>query len=356
MRFLFVVSGRDVPSTRFRILPYIPLLEQAGHHCDVAYSWPQKYDYFPQIGWRLSQFLKRSVRRIQALKARFRSYDAIVIEREVFDNDSSEIEEKLRRCSKRLILDVDDGVFLLHPEKFDRISRICDIAIAGNAWLRQYLEERCEVVMPIPTCVRLSEYPQREPEAQRRTEPKVGWIGTTHNVGFLSVAQEALRRAYETQKFSLIVVAPSDEKLQELDLGSIPVDFRKWSPSTEVRDLLDMDLGLMPLPDGEEWMKYKCGLKLIQYLAVGIPGIASPIGVNQEILEGNSAGRAASNTQQWEESLVELLADFELRQRLGAAGRKLVKERYSIEGNLSRLEACLCEPLESVQQLSGSDS
>ncbi|MFK7734578.1 MAG: glycosyltransferase [Pirellulaceae bacterium] len=354
MRFLFVVSGRDVPSTRFRILPYIPLLEQAGHRCDVAYSWPQKYDYFPQIGWRLSQLLKRSVRRVQTLMARFRSYDAIVIEREVFDNDSSEIEEKLRRYSERLILDVDDGVFLLHPEKFDRISRICDIAIAGNTWLRQYLQQRCDVVTQIPTCVRLSEYPQRKPEAQRAADPKVGWIGTTHNVGFLGVAQDALRRVYETHKFSLIVVAPSDEKLKEIDLGSIPVDFRKWSPSTEVDDLLDMDLGLMPLPEGEEWMKYKCGLKLIQYLAVGIPGIASPIGVNQDILEGNSVGRAASNHQQWEDSLAELLAAPELRKQLGAAGRELVKDRYSIEGNLSRLEACLCEPLDQVKRITGA--
>jgi glycosyltransferase involved in cell wall biosynthesis len=353
MKFLFVVSGRDVPSTRFRILPYIPLLEQAGHRCDVAYSWPQKYDYFPQIGWRLSQLLKRSVRRVQTLMARFRNYDAIVIEREVFDNDSSEIEEKLRQCTGRLILDVDDGIFLLHPEKFDRISRICDIAIAGNAWLRQYLTLRCDVVMQIPTCVRLSEYPQREPEAQRKTDPKVGWIGTTHNVGFLSVAQEALRRVYQMHEFSLLVVAPSKEKLRSLDLGAIPVDFRQWSPSTEINDLLDMDLGLMPLPDGEEWMKYKCGLKLIQYLAVGIPGVASPIGVNQEILEGNSVGRAASNTRQWEEALAELLADSHLRRRLGAKGRQLVEEHYSIEGNLSRLEACLCEQLDKVKRIAG---
>ena len=114
MRFLFVVSGKDVPSTRFRILPYLPFLEAAGHECHVAYSFPQKYDYFPAIGWRLSQALKRAVRHWHAFSASWRHYDAIVIEREVFDDDSWNIEAKLRRATGRLVLDVDDGVFLLH--------------------------------------------------------------------------------------------------------------------------------------------------------------------------------------------------------------------------------------------------
>ncbi|MFN3190367.1 MAG: glycosyltransferase [Aureliella sp.] len=337
MKILFIVSGKDVPSTRFRILPYIPLLEQRGHVCDVAYSWPQKYDYFPTIGWRLSQLLKRTVRHWHAFLAARRSYDAIVIEREVFDNESLTIETKLRRSTKRLVLDVDDGVFLLHPEKFDALSRMVDISIAGNAWLKAYLVERSPEVTQIPTCVRMEEYPARPHSETRSSTPVVGWIGTTQNVGFLSVCAEALRTAYDSAQFSLQVVAPSDEKLQSLDLGSIPVDFRIWSPDTEIEDLLNMDLGLMPLPSGEEWMKYKCGLKLIQYLAVGIPGIASPIGVNAEILQSGQVGRAASTTEDWTAAICELVASPSLRNQLGTAGRELVTNEYSIEGNLDRL-------------------
>ncbi|MEM8733184.1 MAG: glycosyltransferase [Planctomycetota bacterium] len=337
MKILFIVSGKDVPSTRFRILPYIPLLEQRGHVCDVAYSWPQKYDYFPAIGWRLSQLLKRTVRHWHAFLAARRSYDAIVIEREVFDDDSLFMEKKLRRVAPRLVLDVDDGVFLLHPEKFDALARMVDVSIAGNAWLKEYLVERSPAVTQIPTCVRLEEYPARSPSETRSNSPVVGWIGTTHNVGFLSVCADALRTAYDSTPFSLQVVAPSPEKLQSIDLGPISIDFRTWSPTTEIGDLLNMDMGLMPLPSGEEWMKYKCGLKLIQYLAIGIPGIASPIGVNDEILQSGQVGRAATTTEQWHEALVELVSSPELRDQLGSAGRELVAKEYSIEGNIDRL-------------------
>lgn len=347
MRMLFVVSGADTPSTRFRILAYLPLLEAAGHQCDVAYSFPQKYDYFKAIGWRLSQRLKRTVRHIHAWQAQRKKYDAIIIEREVFDDDTWELETKFRDATERLVLDVDDGIFLLHPEKFDRVARMCDVAIAGNAWLKAYLDERCTSVVQIPTCVRMADYPLRPATAQRKDFPTVGWIGTTGNVAFLSVASEALRAVSETIPFRLLVVAPSDEKLPTDELSGIKIDFRKWDPRTEVNHIRDMDLGLMPLPAGEDWMKYKCGLKLIQYLAVGIPGIASPIGVNEEILgdhrlgSDHCVGRAASNTQQWKEALRELLSSVPLRQQLGSAGRELVEQKYSIEANWRKLEQAI---------------
>ncbi len=341
MRILFVVSGRDSPSTRFRILQYLPLLEKAGYQCDVAYSFPQKYDHFPAIGWRLSQLIKKSVRHWHTWLAKLRQYDSIVIEREVFDDDSIHIERLFRKATDRLVLDVDDGVFLLHPEKFDELARMSDAAIAGNRWLADYLLDRCRNVVQIPTCVRLQDYPQRAPDAQRLEKPCVGWIGNAPNVALLSVAAEALRRVARDFDFRLIVVAPSPERLKEVDLSGVEVDFRRWTPETEVSHILDMDLGLMPLPMDEEWMKYKCGLKLIQYLAVGIPGIASPVGVNEEILAGNRVGRSAANDSEWEASLRELLSNPDLRNQLGSAGRRLVEEHYSIEGNYDRFRRSL---------------
>lgn len=341
MRFLFITSGRSVPSTRFRILPYLPLLKQAGHRCDIAYSLPQKYDYFKAIGWRASQRLKRLTRRWHATLARFRHYDTIVIEREVFDDDTWDMEARLRRCTRRLVLDVDDGIHLLHPEKFRHVAEMCDAAIAGNQYLAEVLQPHCLSVHLIPTCVRIAEYPARNPARSKVPLPTVGWIGTTHNVAFLKVCAAALREVARQIPFRLLVVATTDERLAEVDLDGVDVEFRKWDPATEIEDLHQMDLGLMPLPADEPWMKFKCGLKLIQYLAVGTPAIASPIGVNAEILAGNTVGRAAENEVEWKAALQELLSDRDLRLQLGNSGRTLVENHYSIESRWRAMEGIL---------------
>lgn len=343
MRFLFVASGRSTPSTRFRIEQFLPPLRAAGHRCDVAYSFPPKYDYFPWLGWRLSQRLKRMVRHKDAWLARRRKYDAIVIEREVFDDDTSELEAQFRQATSRLALDVDDGVFLRHPEKFETVARMCDVAIAGNHCLRQYLQGLCQQVVLIPTCIDMDQYPQR-PRPDASVKPVVGWIGTTHNVAFLSVAAAALRNIARRIPFRLLVVATTAERLPEIDLSGVDVEFRAWDPNREVADLQEMDIGLMPLPDDQDWMKYKCGLKLLQYLAVGSPGIASPIGVNAEIMRDENVGRLAASDQQWEDALAELLTDANLRMELGAAGRKLVQQQFSIEANWRVLEQALTAP------------
>lgn len=329
MRYLFIVSGRMTPSTRFRIEPFIRRLRAAGDRCDVAYSFPEKYSEFKAIGWRASQYLKLNVRRFHALLAKVRHYDAIVIEREVFDNDSSEIEQKLRRATGRLILDVDDGVFLRHPEKFDTIARLADVAIAGNAELEAYLASRCPRVVRIPTCVEMDAYSGKLDTDHER--PVVGWMGTTHNVPFLAVAASALREVACSIPFRLLVVSADDCRLGEVDLDGVDVEFRRWSASTEVADLQAMDIGLMPLPDDQPWMKYKCGLKLLQYMAVGVPGIASPIGINTEILDGGCGGRLATDHASWVNALHELLGDAELRRRLGHFGRQRVIDHYSVE-------------------------
>ncbi|MCA9110798.1 MAG: glycosyltransferase [Planctomycetaceae bacterium] len=340
MRILFIGSGKSVPSTRFRVLPFAEQLRRRGHRCDVAMSFPEKYDSFRWLGWRGSQLLKRTIRRWHTLLARLRDYDAIVIEREVYHDNTWEREAHFRAAARRLILDVDDGVFLNNVEKFDRISGMCDAVVVGNRYLMEYFQPRCQEVHLIPTCVTLADYQLRvQPPAEHPVT--LGWIGTTHNVMFLQECASALRRVALDIPFRLLVVATTDERLGEVDLSGVNVEFRAWDPDREVADLHEMDIGLMPLRQDEPWMKYKCGLKLVQYLAVGSPGIATPIGVNAEILEGGRVGRAATTDEQWETALRELLMDPVLRQQLGQAGRKLVEEQFSIEGNLDRFESIL---------------
>lgn len=346
MRFLFVTSGPRSPSTRFRILPYIPAIEALGHRCDVAHSFPEKYDYFKSIGWRLSQRLKRTVRHWHAFLAKHRCYDAIVIEREVFDDDTSDLEQRFRAATPNLILDVDDGIFLRHPQKFTTICQLPNTIIAGNHWLAEHIATLLhpKILQPkiitIPTCIRLADYVPK-PIQPQPSRPVIGWIGTPHNVAFLSVAAEGLRKTAEQLDYELLIVSSNLDSLPTQSLAGVNHTFRPWNPKREVADLHSMDIGLMPLPTDDPWMKYKCGLKLIQYLAVGIPGIASPVGVNSHILAGGRAGRLATTPDEWASALTELIASAQLRQQCGTAGRELVKAQFSIESQQATLISIL---------------
>jgi glycosyltransferase involved in cell wall biosynthesis len=182
--------------------------------------------------------------------------------------------------------------------------------------------------------------PRVEPEGLVQ-RPVIGWIGTVPNVPFLSVCAPALRRLAEDCDFELLVVAPSAEPLSKIDLTGVNVNFQHWKPELEIEHLHRMDIGLMPLPAGQAWMKFKAATKLVQYLSVGTPAVASPIGVNAQILGEHRVGMAATTTDEWIAALRQLLDDRSLRQRLGQAGRELIIREYSIEANLSRLERVL---------------
>ncbi len=273
--------------------------------------------------------------------AKHRQYDAILLEREVFHNDTWDMERRLRAATKRLVLDVDDGIFLNFPEKFDRIAEMCDACIGGNQNIVDYLKPRCKATIWIPTCIRLADYSLNPAASSSSSVPVVGWIGTPHNVAFLKQAAAGIRAAARQVAFRLLVVSSTDQWLPRDELTGVDIEFRKWDPDRDVADLQEMDIGLMPLPDDDPWMKYKCGLKLIQYLAVGVPGLASPIGVNADILADNRVGRACHTPDDWEQGLLELLRDAELRRQLGAAGRQLVEEQFTIERHWRTVEQAL---------------
>jgi len=115
VKIVMLSSGDRVPSSRFRMLPYIRHFRANGHRCTLASSIPQKYEWFPQIGFRLSQRLKRLIRYLHWYQSRFRDDDIVVIDREVFDSPCTNLEERFRKSTQRLVLDLDDAVFLRYP-------------------------------------------------------------------------------------------------------------------------------------------------------------------------------------------------------------------------------------------------
>lgn len=334
MRILFLHSGSRVPSSRFRVLPVARRLRRLGHKCTLAGSFPQKYDYFPWLGFRPSQLLKRLVRHWHLWRARIGRYDAVLIDRELFDDETVSMEARLRRLGAAMLLEVDDGVFLRFPNKFAKLAGMADHIIAGNRFLAEYTGQYNDGITIIPTCIELDDYPMVQKDAASDRPIVVGWIGTTSNIPYLAVVADALRRLAQGHEFELHVVAPSSEPLDALALEGVPVRFIPWQARREVSQIQAFDIGLMPLPDDEEWTKYKCGLKLLQYMAVGLPAVASPVGVNADIVQHGVNGYLAADASQWEEALGTLISDDALRADMGCQARRTVEQRYSVEVNL----------------------
>ena len=311
----------------------IPHLRAAGHRCALAQSFPQKYDYFRWLGFRPSQWLKRMVRRWHLCRAWCGRFDAVILERELFHNESWDLERRFRKLPGAMVLDIDDAVFLTFPEKLPRLAEMADLIIAGNPWLQKWASQYNSHVVTIPTCVDTIAYHPSKRREESRSRPIVGWMGTSGNVVFLKEAAAGLRQAARQVDFELRVIAGGVGELHRLDLDGVHVVFQQWRPQTEALDVAQFDIGIMPLFD-DQWSRCKCGLKLLQYMACGIPSIASPVGVNSHIVESGVNGFLAESPEQWATHLAALLSDKSLRSSMGQAARETVERKYSVEANL----------------------
>ena len=334
MKILFLHAGDRVPSSRFRVLPFAPLIRKAGHRCTLLGSFPQMYDYFPWLGFRPSQMLKRFTRRLHLMWAAFYRYDVIVISREIFDTPDLEFEKRFRKLARTLVLDIDDAVFQRYPEKCEQLTGMCDLVIAGNRYLKEYLENWNPNVIVIPTCVDTREYPAKKESAPSEGRCIIGWMGTSGNLAYLKVVAPALRELAAKLDFELRLIVPDIAPLRDVDLEGVRVKHIVWQGKTEVEELLKIDIGIMPLIADDEWCLYKCGLKLLQYMAIGVPTVSSPVGVNSEIVDEGINGYLASDTTQWKEAFTRLIEDAELRRKIGRAARERVVQKYSVQGNL----------------------
>jgi len=336
----FLTSGPTTPSSRYRIFQYVDHLRASGFPCRVANSFPEKYDYLPVLGWHASRALKRAVRRWHLLQLRWTRPDVVVLERELFHEPSTEFEEILRRRVRRLVLDVDDGIFLHFPDKFRRLAEMCDGIIVGNSFLQEYCAALNPRVVLIPTCVDLQHYQPAERPADS-TPVIVGWIGTPSNLAQLQLVLPALRSLRTHCPLRLRIISVHRQELDELDLAGLDWELVPWRAETALEALRQCDIGVMPLSADEPWNRYKCGLKLIEYMAVGLPAIASPVGVNAQIVTHGVDGYLAETTDDWTDQLACLATDANLRRQMGLRARETIVARYSVQAWLPKLEEVL---------------
>ena len=348
MRVAFLTSGRFVPSSRFRVLQFVPHLQRLGHECLVLPSRPEKYASWPLLGFRLSGAFKRWNRQTDLKSLERWSPDVVVLERELFSDATFDVEQALRRIARRLVLDIDDGLFVLHRHKFEVLCGLSDHIIAGNDLLAARVQPINSRVTVIPTCVDVEKFQERgmsqadSPLAPRPSPLVLGWTGTAANIEYLAALREPLKQLAREFSIELCVIAESDHPLRRLgfDRDGIPTRFRHWSEATEIADFQAFDVGLMPMPDND-WTRYKCGLKILQYMAAGVPAVASPVGVNSEIIHHGVNGWMATTPDEWMFVLRQLLSDPSRRDSVVPAARKTVDEHYSVQVQLPRLAACL---------------
>jgi glycosyltransferase involved in cell wall biosynthesis len=338
MKICYFNGGVDVPSVRFR-MPFFQLLRNRGHECTFMESNPSRYEYFRWMGWRGSELLRRTVRRWHLSQLEEDKFAAVVLETEIFHNDDYSFEEKLRAVSGRLVYELDDAVFLLFPEKIEAICKMADRVIAGNQKIADWALRFNECVTVIPTCVDSDVYTAKNYSSQTSTKtPVVGWIGSSGNVRMLSVCASALREVASHRDFELRVISSNRKAMKEVDLKGVKVRWTNIDRCDTVAELQRFDIGIVPLPDDDPWMEYKCNAKMIQYMAVGVPALGSAIGFNQELVEHEVNSMLAADHDQWVQSLNALLDSVELRQRLGQAARQTILDSFTVQARIKEYE------------------
>lgn len=323
------------PGQRFRIEQWAPRLREDG--IDLEYSCflrPETMDVLYRPGHFVAKTLalvRGYLRRLGDLR-RLGRYDAVVVHRWATFYGPPWVESRAGRRLP-LVYDFDDAIFVRQASRANawtaafkprsKTAAICRTArhvIVGNEYLASYARQHAPAVTVIPTTIDTDAYVpvERTPNPV----PVVGWSGSVTTVPHLETIATALARVAQGADFELSVLG-GQPRLAGCRMTAAP-----WSEASELPTLRRFDIGLMPVPD-DEWARGKCGLKALQYMALGIPPVVSPVGVNAEIVEDGVNGFHARTESEWVDRLLRLISDADLRKRLGTAARQSVERRYS---------------------------
>jgi glycosyltransferase involved in cell wall biosynthesis len=343
-------------STRYRLLQFLPLLERRGVRVEVAAMLtPEAFRRVYRGGlarkaWDWTAGFRRRWQQVE--KAGL--YDVVFIHREIWPLRGLWLERRLLVRNPSWVFDLDDAVFLPNVSRANRalgflkdetksdwIAERARAVTAGNSHLAGWARARAgkeDGVFEVPTAVDLERWnpgPDSGLAAAQRL-PLLGWIGSHTTVEYL----EALRPVFDTlaRRYPGLRLRVIGARFEHAGLA---VENVPWSLSNEVDALRGIDIGLAPLPD-TPWALGKCGLKVIQYFALGKPVVASPVGVHTHLVRPGETGFLAGDVPAWVEAVSALLEDAALRHRLGSAGRALVEDHYSVVRVEPELYRALC--------------
>jgi glycosyltransferase involved in cell wall biosynthesis len=335
------------PSSRIRFYQYIPYLTSCGVELQIAPLLDDDYVRSLYTGKRqsVSSVVMAYIRRIVRL-ANSRSFDLLWIEKELFPWLPAWAERLLAGLGVPYAADYDDAVFhrydmhanliirALLGKSIDSVMRHATTVVVGN----DYLAERARRagasrIEYLPSVVDVNRYSIRE---KTDKQCRIGWVGSPITAPY--VIREALEEVSKQIGVRLVLVGAGDQD----PLPGVAKEVLPWSEDSEVAHIQSFDVGIMPLPDGP-FEQGKCGYKLIQYMACGLPVVASPVGVNTRIVEQGKTGFLASSNTDWVQALIMLSKDTGMRSDLGKAGRKKVEQEYSLQVTAPRLRGILTE-------------
>ncbi|HYW17310.1 MAG TPA: glycosyltransferase family 4 protein [Allosphingosinicella sp.] len=340
----FTKYGQMAASTRQRLLQYVPHLAAAGIEVDFRPLLPD--DYVRGVGsgrtYPRGKTLRLYLDRLSQLLAQTDA-DVIWVYAELFPYLPGSWEKLAFRSGKPVVYDCDDAFFHAydaHPNalvrrllgrKIEPLLRGAAACCCGNAYLESYVSRFSADTLLLPTVVNTGVCrPGTGPSSDRPIT--IGWIGSPSTWPYMRPILPLLSELVRSRGIRVRVVGAGPQARSE---GFPGLDLIEWSEEREVEDVRAMDIGVMPLPD-DIWARGKCGYKLVQYMACGLPVVASPVGVNTEIVTPGENGFLATSPEEWRDALLRLIDDPAIRRTFGDSGRRRIEERYSLEVHAPR--------------------
>jgi glycosyltransferase involved in cell wall biosynthesis len=327
MHLVGLVKSVDHVCCRYRLAAFGPLLAELGHHLELR-PWPSS--------WLSRLWFHRQLQHA----------DVVIIQRRLVPAWELAL---IRRSARRLVFDLDDAVFLRDSYAkrgpicqrrhagFARMVADADAVVAGNAFLAEHaaMATATAKVHVVPTCIDPARYPLARHE-HGAGGVQMAWIGSSSTLQGLEQTQplwEEIGRRVPEVTLKLVCDRP-------LSLRFLPVHFRPWSEATEAAELASADIGLSWLPD-DAWSRGKCGLKVLQYMAAGLPVVANAVGVQAKMVRHGETGLLVETTDEWCAAVQRLATNPELRRRLGQAGRRIVEQQFSVAAGAAGWQSVL---------------
>ena len=340
-------------NSRYRLLQYIPLLEGAGHQVEVRAMLDDDYlEAMYASGrrnlWHTARGYARRISQLRGLD----QYDVVLCDQEFLPYFPAIADTLIAGRCRRMIVDYDDAAYVKYqriPGLRNRIPVLMGAAeavVIGTQYLAEFASQYSRNVHVIPTVVDTARYIPKHDYRTGRGLLLV-WIGTPITARFLRPIASALTALNQKYPELRIRLVGAGEALRDV----LPfAEVVEWSETSEVRLLAECDVGLMPLPDNE-FTRGKCGLKLIQYMAAGLPVVGSPVGTNCDIISEGRDGFLASEPQEWFVALERLIINEDLRREFGRNGVEKVRQRYSLQRGFEAWMNVLDPPRSSTEGL-----